>query len=307
MHSVNGTVTPPHKLSVYTLLFVSAAALFACSPASTPAPSQPPVVQTPVPMPPTNPPTPPAPPQPIPPETPPAVPTVQSYTYQVVHTYPHDPAAFTEGLVYDNGFLYEGTGLEGKSSLRRVQLETGSVVQSMKLSPLYFGEGVTIVGDRIIQLTWQSHMGFVYDKNSFQFLRDFTYTTDGWGITYDGKQLIMSDGTPTLYFLDPETFTVTGRVMVYDRGSPVPMLNELEYINGQVYANIWPTNRIAIIDPRNGRVTGWIDLTGLIASTKPAGQVDVPNGIAYDAANDRLFVTGKLWPWLFEIKLVKRQ
>lgn len=240
----------------------------------------------------------------------PSYPTPQSVpicTYRIVNTYAHDRAAFTEGLVFENGFIYEGTGLYGNSSIRKVDLETGEVLQINKLPDIYFGEGITICGDKLVQLTWQSKVGLVYDKNTLRLIRDFTYDTEGWGITYDGKRLIMSDGTSILYFLDPGTFTINGYIKVYDQGSPLTRLNELEFINGQVYANIWPTNKIAIIDPSNGHVTGWIDLSGLLASRQSTKPIDVLNGIAYDAENDRLFVTGKLWPWLFEIKLIQNQ
>jgi glutamine cyclotransferase len=225
-------------------------------------------------------------------------------TYEVINTYPHDPNAFTQGLVYEDGVLYEGTGLKGRSSLRKVELETGEVLQRLDLAAQYFGEGITIWEDKIIQLTWQSHIGFVYDKESFELLREFSYPTEGWGITHDGTRLIMSDGTATLHFLDPETFVETGSVQVFDSNGPVVRLNELEYINGEVYANIWQTDRIARIDPDTGKVTGWIDLTGLLSVEDLRQSVDVLNGIAYDAEHDRLFVTGKLWHKLFEIELV---
>jgi len=221
------------------------------------------------------------------------------YTVRIVRTYPHDPAAFTEGLVYTDGIFYEGTGLYGRSSLRRVDPETGQVLQSVDLSGRYFGEGVAMVDDTLIQLTWREHTAFTYDRHSFAATGQFTYTTEGWGLTYDGRSLIMSDGSNTLYFRDPVTFEETGRVQVFDGATPVPLLNELEFIRGEVYANVWLTDRIARIDPQTGRVTAWIDLTGL----KPP-QTDELNGIAYDAAQDRLFVTGKMWPYLYEIELV---
>ncbi len=230
---------------------------------------------------------------------------VPVYTYKVVHTYPHDRGAYTQGLVFDSGFLYEGTGLLGQSTLRRVELETGTVLKSRALSAQYFGEGVTVCGDRIIQLTWRSQVGFVYDKDSFELWREFTYPTEGWGITYDGQRLIMSDGSSRLYFLDPENFQVTGSIEVTDNGQPVSGLNELEYVRGEIYANVWPTDRIVRIAPETGRVTGWIELAGLLPPEDRTEPVDVLNGIAYDAGNDRLFVTGKLWPKLFEIELVR--
>jgi glutamine cyclotransferase len=229
---------------------------------------------------------------------------VPIYSYNIVNTYPHDPDAFTEGLVFDDGFLYEGTGLYGNSSLRKVELETGNVLQIHELSVEFFGEGITIYGDKIIQLTWQSHIGFVYDKNSFELLQEFNYSTEGWGITHDGTRLIMSDGTSTLHFLDPQTFEEIGQLEVFDDRGPVTKLNELEYVQGEIYANVWQTDRIAIIAPETGRVIGWVDLRGLLTAEDRSEQVDVLNGIAYDAATDRLFVTGKLWPKLFEIKLI---
>ena len=188
--------------------------------------------------------------------------------------------------------------------MRKVALETGEVLQSYDLPSTYFGEGITIYGDRIIQLTWKSKVGFVYNKASFELLQEFTYPTEGWGITHDGEHLIMSDGSSTLYFWDPETFEKVGQVDVYDESSPVTRLNELEYIQGEVYANVWYADRIARIDPQTGRVTGWIDLTGLLDPGSATQTIDVLNGIAYDAETDRLFVTGKLWPTLFEIDLV---
>jgi len=225
-----------------------------------------------------------------------------NYTYNVVNVYPHDPNAFTQGLVIEQGVLYEGTGLYGGSTLRRVDLETGNVLQSYVLSNEFFGEGITVFGDKIIQLTWQNQKGFVYDKHSFDLLQEFSYPTEGWGITTDGSQLIMSDGTATLYFLDPETFETVGQVEVHDDG-PVTNLNEREYINGEIYANIWRTDKIAIINPQTGQVTAWIDLTG-IYTPESSDPNSVLNGIAYDAEGDRLFVTGKLWSQLFEIELI---
>ena len=224
-----------------------------------------------------------------------------NYTYDVVNVYPHDPNAFTQGLVIEKGVLYEGTGLWSKSTLRRVKLETGEVTQLYSLPSDFFGEGITVFEDKIIQLTWRSKTGFVYDKHSFDLLREFSYTTEGWGITNDGTQLIMSDGTATLYFLDPETFEKVGQVEVHDNG-PVTNLNELEYINGEVYANIWREDKIAIINPKTGQVKGWIDLTG-IYTQEVSDSNDVLNGIAYDAEGDRLFVTGKMWSQLFQIEL----
>jgi len=232
----------------------------------------------------------------------PAYSTALHYTYSVVNVYPHDTSAFTEGLVFDGGFLYESTGLYGNSTLRRVDLETGGVLQLLNLQPQYFGEGIAVVGDKIVQLTWQSHKGFVYGKAGFGLLQEFEYPTEGWGLTYDGKRLIMSDGTANLYFLDPVTFQRVGQVTVHDTG-PVTGLNELEYINGTVYSNVWREEKIAVINPQNGQVTAWIGLTG-IQDLKDQDPNDVLNGIAYDASGDRLFVTGKMWPHIFEIKLI---
>lgn len=226
--------------------------------------------------------------------------------YQVITVLPHDPEAFTQGLVYDQGFLFEGTGLKGRSSLRRVSLQTGEVVQWHALSPDEFGEGITVFGDRIYQLTWQSHLGFVYDKTSFELLTTFEYPTEGWGLTHDGQRLIMSDGTATLHFIDPASLNETGRVTVYDRGTPVTHLNELEYVNGFVYSNVWPTDRIARIDPESGCVAGWIDLSGLRGYLPVGATVDVLNGIAYDAQNDWLIVTGKLWLTVFVLQIGAR-
>lgn len=226
------------------------------------------------------------------------------YTYRIINTYPHDTNAYTQGLIYQDGIFYEGTGLRGDSTLRKVEVETGQVLQILNLADELFGEGVTIFGDRIIQLTWQKHIGFVYDKNSFELQQEFTYPTEGWGLTHDGQRLIMSDGTPILYFRDPATLAEIGRVEVFDENGPVILLNELEYINGEVFANIYRTDRIARIDPQTGRVLGWIDLTGLLSPEDRLQPVDVLNGIAYDAETDRLFVTGKLWPKLFEIELI---
>ncbi len=226
------------------------------------------------------------------------------YGYTVINIYPHDRNAFTQGLVFENGSLYEGTGLRGHSTLRRVELETGNILKSRQIADQFFGEGITIYENKIIQLTWQSNTGFVYDKESFELLQEFNYPTEGWGITYDGKRLIMSDGTSTLYFLDPETFNEIGRITVSDNDGPVSRLNELEYVQGEIYANVWLTDYIARISPTTGHVIGWIDLKGLMSPEDKGEVVDVLNGIAYDAQNERLFVTGKLWPKVFEIVLI---
>jgi len=228
----------------------------------------------------------------------------RTYTYKVINTFPHDRKAFTQGLVFEDGVLYEGTGLPGRSTLRKVELETGNVLQTRKLSDEFFGEGITIYGSNIIQLTFLSNIGFVYNKDTFELVREFNYPTQGWGITHNGSHLIMSDGTPILYFLDPETFERVSRITVYDRDVLVWRLNELEYVRGQIYANVWGTERIARIEPETGQVLGWIDMKGLVARQDYTEYEAVLNGIAYDKENDRLFVTGKFWPKLFEIKLI---
>ncbi len=228
------------------------------------------------------------------------------YGYAVVRAYPHDREAFTQGLAFDNrGMLYEGTGQRGESSLRRVELSSGAVLQRHDLSAALFGEGITVFGDRIIQLTWQAGRAFVYDKASFSVVQEFTYRTEGWGLTHDGQRLIMSDGTASLYFLHPDTFAETARLTVRDHRGPVIRLNELEYVRGEILANIWQTDRIARIDPRTGHVSGWIDLAGLLKPGDRRQPVGVLNGIAYDPRTDRLFVTGKWWPELFEITLIQ--
>jgi len=230
--------------------------------------------------------------------------TPARWTYKVINTFTHDTKAFTQGLVFDGGFLYEGTGLNGRSELRKVDLETGNVLKTYKLPDEFFGEGITVFGNRIIQLTYQSHVGFVYNKETFELLDEFEYQTEGWGLTHNEDYLIMSDGTPMLYFLDPETFKQNRKVMVLDQDSPVWGLNELEYIDGQIYANVWPTERIVRIEPDTGEVIGWIDVEGILAPQDHNEPVDVFNGIAYDVVNGRLFVTGKFYPKLYEIKLI---
>jgi glutamine cyclotransferase len=233
-----------------------------------------------------------------------ADPEVPVYTVEVVHTYPHDVSAFTEGLFYLNGYLYESTGLEQHSSIRKVRLETGQVVKKLDIAPQYFGEGIVNWKDHIISLTWKTEVGFVFDLGSFKQERKFNYHGEGWGLTQNGKEIIMSDGTPQLRFLDPETLKETHRIEVKLRGRAVPNVNELEWVKGEIFANVWQTNWILRIDPATGNVVGVIDLKGLL---KPSdivpGQTDVLNGIAYDAKGDRLFVTGKDWPKLFEIQL----
>jgi glutaminyl-peptide cyclotransferase len=231
-----------------------------------------------------------------------AVPTPVS-GYRIVKIYPHDRRAFTQGLQYVNGVLYEGTGLAGRSTIRKVRLENGEVLQEHKIDSRHFGEGIVVWKDVLVQITWQSEIGFVYDLATFEQKRTFNYTGEGWGLTHDGTRLIMSDGSASLRFLDPATLRETGRLNVRDGTTPVKALNELEFVKGEILANVWQSNRIARISPRTGQVTGWINLEGLLDPRDAAG-VDVLNGIAYDAAGDRLFVTGKLWPKLFEIKIV---
>jgi glutaminyl-peptide cyclotransferase len=225
-------------------------------------------------------------------------------TYHVVHAYPHDQQAFTQGLVYVNGHLYESTGIEGRSSLREVDLETGRILQFHVVPDQYFAEGLTDWKDMLIQLTWQSHVAFVYDRATFRLLRTLHYDGEGWGLTHDTKSLILSDGTATLRFFDPETFHEVRRITVKDSGKPVTQLNELEYIHGEIYANIWHSDRIARISSATGRVLGWIDLKGLMPRDQLSNDEAVLNGIAYDTAHDRLFVTGKLWPKVFEVTII---
>jgi glutaminyl-peptide cyclotransferase len=231
---------------------------------------------------------------------------VPLYDYEVVHTYPHDPTAFTEGLFYLNGFLYESTGLEQHSSIRKVRLETGEVLQKYDLPPQYFGEGIVNWRDHLISLTWKSHVGFVRDLATFKVQRQFHYVGEGWALTQDGKQLLMSDGTSEIRLLNPETLVPVGRIQVTLEGKPVNNLNELEWVKGEIYANLWQTNWILRIDPHDGHVVGAINMAGLLSlSDIVKGQTDVLNGIAYDAKSDRLFVTGKNWPKLFEVRIHK--
>lgn len=225
-------------------------------------------------------------------------------TYRVVHTYPHDPHAFTQGLVFVDGHLYESTGRKGQSSLRMIDLETGRVLQDQPVDSKYFAEGLTDWDSTLVQLTWETHLGFVYDRFSFRLLRTFSYSGEGWGLTHDRKSLILSDGTPNLRFLDPSTFKQVRRITVKDRGKSITDINELEFIDGQVWANIWHSDRIARISPRTGKVLGWVDLTGLLPAGDRSDPEAVLNGIAWDSNHRRLFVTGKLWPKLFEIEVV---
>lgn len=230
---------------------------------------------------------------------------IKTYGYRIINSYPHDPSAFTQGLVYDNGVFYEGTGLYGQSSLRRVDIQSGRVMDMARLEDEFFAEGITIWEESIIQLTWQSFKGFVWDKENLSRTGSFIYQTEGWGLTSDGERLIMSDGSDLLHLLDPNDFSLLGSIRVTANGEPVRGLNELEYVNGMIYANLWPSNWIAIISLDTGIVTARINLSSILDEAGiQKKKVDVLNGIAYDPIDDRLFVTGKLWPRLFQIELV---
>lgn len=233
----------------------------------------------------------------------PACAAVPAYTAEIVKTFPHDPKAFTEGLEYHDGLLYESTGLEGQSDIRRVRIETGEILQRQALDPKYFGEGIVIWRDRIVSLTYTTQIGFVYDLKTFAPLSSFTYPGEGWGMTQDGTNLIMSDGTSSLRLLDPETRAERRRIPVTCNGRPVRNLNELEWVGGEIYANVWQTALIVRINPKTGAVVGVIDVSALARQSGAGVTADVPNGIAYDAAGDRLFVTGKFWPTLYQIRL----
>jgi glutaminyl-peptide cyclotransferase len=239
---------------------------------------------------------------------------IPEYTYQVVHVYPHDRGAFTEGLFYKDGFPYEATGLEGESDIRKVKLETGEVLQRHSISEDYFGEGIVAANGKLFEMTYKTEVGFIYDFNTFAPLGQYHYKGQGWSYTTDGKQIYM-DGArdvnaeqsdPEIHILNPENLQETGVIHVTADGAPVKNLNELEWVKGEIYANIWQTDRIARIDPKTGRVVGWIDMSGILPQSDRTTETDVLNGIAYDAQGDRLFVTGKKWPKLFEIKLVKK-
>lgn len=231
-------------------------------------------------------------------------PATPMYTYKVVNIFPHDSEAFTQGLVYHDGFFYEGTGLNGHSSLRKVRIENGQVVQKIELAPAFFGEGIALVGNEIVQLTWKAHKGFVYSAADFHLIREFNYPGEGWGLTSHGSDVYMSDGTSELRVLDNKTLREKRRLKVRDGNKPVLELNELEWVEGEIFANVWQTDRIARISPQTGKVLGWIDLQGLLNPMYQRHPDAVLNGIAYDAATKRLFVTGKLWPNIYEIKLV---
>jgi glutamine cyclotransferase len=228
------------------------------------------------------------------------------YTYEVVNVWPHDPKAFTQGLVYEGGAFIESTGLEGESTLRMVEPKTGKVLRRVNLPAFYFGEGLTAFGGKAYQLTWKGEKGFIYDLKTFKKLGEFQYEGEGWGLTHDADSLILSDGSNRLRFLDLETFKVTRTVSVFDRGRPLNDINELEYVKGEIFANVWHQDRVARIDPQTGAIKGWVDLAGLLKPGDVSDEEAVLNGIAYDEAGDRLFVTGKLWPKLFEIKLKQK-
>jgi glutamine cyclotransferase len=222
--------------------------------------------------------------------------------YTVVRSYPHDPKAYTQGLEYFDGFLYEGTGLKGSSAVRKVEIETGKVIQETKLHPQYFGEGITIAQGKVFQVTWQDNAGFVYDAKTLKFIRNFSYFGEGWGLTHDPTGLILSDGTSTLRFLEPTRFREQRRIKVMDAGVAIERLNELEMVRGEIWANVWQTDYIVRISPKDGRVLGWINLKGLLGAPMAKLSAEaVLNGIAFDAQKNRIFVTGKLWPRVFEI------
>lgn len=230
----------------------------------------------------------------------------QEYTFEVVAQYPHDPTAFTQGFTFYGGSFYEGTGRQGQSSLRQVEPKTGRILRKVDLSPEFFGEGIAIVGNEVIQLTWLSHTGFVYDLKDFRELRTFKYPGEGWGLTTDGRDLFMSDGSAEIRVLDGSTFSEKRRIKVRDQGKPIDQLNEVEFVEGEIFANVWHSDRIARISPRTGEVLGWIDLTGLLGPFYQRQAEAVLNGIAYDRETKRLFVTGKLWPKIFEIRVVAK-
>ncbi len=231
---------------------------------------------------------------------------IEFYTYDVIERYPHNTNAFTQGLVYADGYIYEGTGRYGQSSIKKIDMTTGQVIKQRALDPQYFGEGITIFDGKLIQLTWTSQIGFVYDKNSFDLLESFHYPTQGWGLTHNQDELIMSDGSNTLYYMDPHSYQITGQIQVTYNGDPVYRINELEYIQGMIYANVYQTDNIIQINPHSGAVTAWINMEGLVSSfLNSIDSEAVLNGIAYDEKEHRIFVTGKLWPTLFEVRFVE--
>jgi len=233
---------------------------------------------------------------------------VPIYGYEIVRSYPHDPNAYTQGLFFRQGFLYESTGLEGRSSVRKVRLETGEVLQGINLPAEVFGEGIVDWGDQVIGITWKNQLGYVLKLDGFAFVKRFSYAGEGWGLTRNNLEIIQSDGTAELRFVDPQTLQEKRRLKVTADGRPVDQLNELEWVDGEIYANVWQTDKIARIDPKTGKVLGWIDLAGLLPKAeRAASNADVLNGIAYDPVTKRLFVTGKLWPKLYQIKLVSKR
>jgi len=232
--------------------------------------------------------------------------SVPVYGYEVVHVFPHDRDAFTQGLIFHEGNWIESTGEVGRSSLRRVEIDSGKVLQQVDVAPPYFAEGITLLKGKIFQLTWQHQVGFVYDGLTFEKSGEFKYSGEGWGLTNDGQSLILSDGTNKIRFIDPDNFQVTKTIAVLDGHTAIAEINELEYVKGEIYANIWHADRIARIDPNSGKVVGWINLAGLLAPGEVQDEEAVLNGIAYDEASGRLFVTGKLWPKIFEIRLKQK-
>jgi glutamine cyclotransferase len=229
-----------------------------------------------------------------------------TYTYEIVASYPHDPRAFTEGLFVHDGRLFESTGLVDSSSIREVELTTGRVIRKRDVPAPYFGEGIVIMGDKMYELTWKNQKAFVYDWKTFAPAGDFAYTGEGWALTTDGTSIVMSDGSSTIRWRDPKTFAEQRTLTVTDHGTPVQNLNELEWVKGELWANVWQSEQVARIDPTTGNVIGWIDLTGILPSIDRTGKEDVLNGIAYDAATDKIYVTGKNWSKLFEIRLKRR-
>lgn len=229
--------------------------------------------------------------------------SIKQYGYEVVNVYPHDPGAFTQGLVFKDGFLYESTGRYGRSSLRKVSLADGKVIKQLAITEKVFAEGLATDGRRLFQLSWKAGKGFIYNADDLRFEKTFDYDGEGWGLAYHNGQFIMSDGTSTLRFFDPKTTQETGRLQVTRSGQPLQNLNELEMIKGKIFANVWHSDTIVIINPESGVVEGQVNLHGLLREYAPEARADVLNGIAYDASGDRLFVTGKLWPILFEIRL----
>lgn len=228
---------------------------------------------------------------------------VQNFGFEIVNIWPHDPSAFTQGLVFLDGKMIESTGQVGRSSLRNVEIQTGRILKKIDVPPPYFAEGITLLDNKIYQLTWEQQLGFIYDAQSFEKLGEFKYDGEGWGLTTDGRSLILSDGSNRIRFIDPDSFQVTKTIAVMDAKVPVRDLNELEFVNGEIYANIWHDDRIAVVNPQTGRVTAWIDLAGLLQPGDVEDPEAVLNGIAYDQSTERLFVTGKLWPKLFELKI----